>query len=257
MMKINIAGLSVDWQSDSTDFVSGFCDCTDSEPVMSLSFVSKLSECYGIQYTDVPVGHFLRQENGEFLCADKDWSAAQVFMYGSSDSEYSLPLAAICSRFSYYSALLLHASLVECKGGGILFVGPSGIGKTTQARLWQEHVGARIINGDKAFVRFIDGTVSAYGLPWKGSSEYCLNEKVPLKAVVVLGQAEENRIKKLSAAQAAELFLPHIFLPHWDKQCLDNALDVFEIILQKVPVLQLECLPDEASVRLLHDTAFN
>ena len=38
----------------------------------------------------------------------------------------------------------LHAALVEKDGYGVVFLGPSGMGKSTQAKLWVEHQGADI-----------------------------------------------------------------------------------------------------------------
>lgn len=251
-MKIRIADLPIEWQDDRADFVKAFADGGCEPPVMSLSFSDKLPECYGIQYADMPLQHLLRRADGELLFADSGWSRAVSCFAPKTGGEYALPLAAICSRFSFYGALLLHASFVVSQGSGVLFTGCSGVGKTTQAELWQQYLGAEIVNGDKVAVRCVDGGVYAYGLPWKGSSEYCVNRRAELRCIAVLRQAKENRVKKLNTAEAAKFFLPHIFLPHWDKSCMENALDTFENILRDVPVVLLECRPDEEAVRLLH-----
>jgi hypothetical protein len=169
---------------------------------------------------------------------------------------YALALAAICSKFSYYDAFLMHASCVNVNGEGIIFAGNSGVGKTTQAELWQKYLNAEIINGDKAFIREINGAFYGCGLPWKGSSDYCLSNKTKLNGIVVLRQAKKNKITKLDAAQATEYFMPHIFMPHWDRKCLDNVLGIFEKIIETVPVFLLECLPDEDAVKLTYTALF-
>ena len=150
----------------------------------------------------------------------------------------------------------MHASCVDIGGVGVLFTGFSGVGKTTQAKLWQDYLGADIINGDKAFIREIDGSFYGCGLPWKGSSEYCLNKKTKLKAIIVLRQAAENRMARLDTSAAMECFMPHVFMPHWDGKCLDRAFDTFEKILEKLPVFLLECRPDEDAVKLTYNTVF-
>ncbi len=254
-MRIRIADLPVEWQEEYSDYVKAFYSEAFDEPVMSISFEKSMPECHGIQYSDAAFEHVLRLENGELLCANADWSKVTSY-FPSRAGEYALPLAAMCSRFSHYSALLMHASCVDIGGVGVLFTGFSGVGKTTQAKLWRDYLGADIINGDKAFIREIDGSFYGCGLPWKGSSEYCLNKKTKLKAIIVLRQAAENRITRLDTSAAMECFMPHVFMPHWDGKCLDRAFDTFEKILEKLPVFLLECRPDEDAVKLTYNTVF-
>lgn len=254
-MIIRIADLPVEWQDEYSDFVKDFSSETNEEPIISVSFDNRLPECHGIQYTETPSERFLRLENGEFACADAEWNKVMSF-FPSPSGRYALPLAAISSKFSYHNALLLHASCVNLDGSGVIFTGFSGVGKTTQAELWQKYLGAEIINGDKAFIREIDGEFYGCGLPWRGSSEYCLNKKTRLNAVVILRQSAENKITRLGAEQAMEYFMPHLFMPHWDEKCLDNALNILGRILEKVPVMLLECRPDEDAVKLTYNTLF-
>ncbi len=254
-MLISIADLPIEWQDEYSDYVSDFSADANEKPVISVRFENKLPECHGIQYSENASEHFLRLENGEFACINSDWSEVRSF-FPSPSGGYALPLAAICSKFSYYNALLMHASCVDLGGDGVVFTGFSGVGKTTQAELWQKHLDAEIINGDKVFIREISGDFYGCGLPWKGSSPYCINRKTKLRGIVVLRQAKENRITRLDAAKATEYFMPHIFMPYWDKECLNNAFDTFERILEKVPVMLLECRPDEDAVKLTYNTLF-
>ena len=54
-----------------------------------------------------------------------------------------------------HKALLLHASLIKYEGKALAFAGPSGVGKSTQADLWRNHLGARILNGDRAILPLV------------------------------------------------------------------------------------------------------
>lgn len=252
---IRIADLPVDWRNDDGSFVQGFVSEAEEQPVISISFPGTMQECHSVQYTDKVCEHFLRGTKGDILFADSDWTHAESYYLSESDNDFALALAAICSRFSYHDALLAHASFIRIDHKGILFTGFSGVGKTTQAELWKKYRNAEIVNGDKAFVREIDSEFFAYGLPWKGSSCYCINEKAPLSAVVVLRKSTENRISLLGK-NAMEYFMPHIFFPHWDKACLNKALDTFDHLLKAVPVYLLECRPDEEAVSLTYNTIF-
>lgn len=176
----------------------------------------------------------------------------------STEALMELFLVAAYSRLAYYDAAFVHASLVDTMGeGGVMFVGRSGIGKTTQARLWNQFRGAEIINGDKVFLTLDgDGTVTAHGNPWRGSSTYCLNKSVPLKGVVVLDQAPTNTIRRLSTFEVLSQFVPHIFLPQWDKGLTDMVMKTIASILPLVPVFRLSCRPDEEAVQMTHDAIF-
>ncbi len=251
---LNIAGLNVDWQNSHSAFVSGFESDKADSPVIKISFPDELLRSYSVEYTDKPFSRFLKGTGGEFLLADDKWS--DVCAYGNSTTgEYSLPLAALCSRFSYFDAILMHASVIDSDGQGILFTGPSGIGKTTQAELWNRYKNAVIINGDKAFVRCIDGRFYACGLPWKGSSDYSVNGFVPIKAIVVLSQSVDNKIASLGN-ESVEKLSSNIFFPHWDQACLDNVFRVFDALVKCISVYHLACRPDKDSVELLHKTVF-
>lgn len=76
-------------------------------------------------------------------------------------------------------AMILHASFVSTRYGGLLFSGVSGIGKSTQADLWQRYEGAELLNGDRTVLRRMDGVWTAFGSPYAGSSNCFVNESRP------------------------------------------------------------------------------
>ena len=152
--------------------------------------------------------------------------------------------------------LILHSSFIRWEKQGILFSAPSGTGKSTQASLWETYENAEILNGDRAGIRFVEGRWYAYGLPYAGSSGIYRNEKAPVKAIVVLKQAPENRIRKLSAPEAFGHLYPEFSLHRWDKRFCDNAVNYILELLSTIPVYLLECLPDQGAVRVLKNELF-
>lgn len=146
-----------------------------------------------------------------------------------------------------YGVLFFHASYVAHNGAGILFTAPSGTGKSTQACLWQQLRGARIVNGDKAAVR-VGETVTVHGVPFSGTSGICENVSLPLQAIVVLSQAPENTVTRLSPVQAAQSLFPNLFVDRAISQewqlALQHALD----LVARVPIYALACTPDEGAV---------
>jgi len=213
------------------------------------------SASFGVEYISKRIEHFMRSQKNpsSILVSNLDWSETFISAAQDGDLSEELAIASVYSVLCSFKTLFLHASAIDYNGNGVIFVGPSGIGKTTQAELWNACCSADIINGDKAFVRIEADGAFVYGSPWKGSSPYCLNRKVPLKALVVLRQSKTNRIKALNAVELVEYFVPHVFLPHWDEKCMNAALETLNEIISCVPVFLLECRPDEEAVRITQE----
>lgn len=152
-----------------------------------------------------------------------------------------------------HHGMLLHASYIKYKETAILFTGPSGVGKSTQAALWEAHTGARIINGDRAAIRKTTDGWTAWGSPYAGTSGIYRNESAPVGAVVVLGQAQENRLQPLNAAQALRSIYPEVSIHRWDRRFTTEATELLLDLLSHVPVFSLECQPNESAVTLLKE----
>lgn len=185
----------------------------------------------------------LNQEYTEFLLSTREKCSEEVFL--------ELSMVAFYSYMSLHNTLLMHASAVSYENKGIVFTAASGVGKTTQAELWKKYKGATILNGDKVFLKQENESIHAWGSPWKGSSPYSENESVPLKAIVVLEQAEENRIQKLEGLEVLQYVVPHIFFPSWDTKCEQNVLTFLNKVLEETEVYLLKCRPEETAVELL------
>lgn len=151
----------------------------------------------------------------------------------------------------------LHSSLIRCRDFGILFLGPSGIGKTTQAELWNRYRGALIINGDIAFVQETERGFLGWGTPWHGSSPYCENTSVPVRALVVLKQAPENSIRRLTGFEKVSEVSNSVFYPQWLENGMELCLETLDHLLSALPVYELSCRPDEEAVALAEQTIGN
>lgn len=147
--------------------------------------------------------------------------------------------------------LQLHCATIDDGGRGILFLGPSGIGKTTQAERWAQYRGSAIINGDIGFVQRTPAGYTAWGTPWHGSSPYCLNASVPVKALVVLKQAPENRLHQLTGFEKVAEVSGSVFYPTWLEDGMELCTDTLNHLLSDLPVYRLDNRADEEAVRLL------
>lgn len=177
----------------------------------------------------------------------------------ASSSLLNMLMIALLPMVAHVSGLLLHASLVAYRGRAVAFSAPSGTGKSTHADLWRECFGARILNGDRAFVRRVgpDGVWRGYGSPWAGSSPYICNESAPLAAIVLLEQGPCNRMRRLAGAEALTLLQRNIRLPFWDGDATTHALEVLDLLLREVPLYLLSCRPDAGAAELARSVVFD
>lgn len=150
----------------------------------------------------------------------------------------------------------IHSSMIDHHGNGLLFLGPSGIGKTTQAELWNQYRGALIINGDMNFVQETEEGFLGWGTPWHGSSPYCENTNVPVRALVVLKQADRNSIRELDGFEKVQLVSNNVIYPTWLENGMELCMDVLDHLLRALPVYELACRPDEEAVALTEKTIF-
>lgn len=152
-----------------------------------------------------------------------------------------------------YDAVVLHASCVMYNGEAILFSAPSGTGKTTQAELWNKYRGAKIVNGDRVIVRRTENGYTAGGIYYSGTSDYCENVTAPLKAIVLLSQADKNTATVCGGAEALRrIFGECSYTAEFDNDPTIIAQFVADMV-NEVKVIKLDCLPDEAAVSALEE----
>ena len=150
--------------------------------------------------------------------------------------------------------LPLHASLVEKDGFGVIFLGPSGMGKSTQAKLWEMYLGADFLIGDRPGLRKIDGQWIGFGMPWDGKDAIYRQVSVPVRALIWLEQAKENHIELMNNVQAMTVMLKQAMMPVWDDKAMDGASVLMGALARELPMFHLRCLPDEAATRLTYET---
>ena len=149
----------------------------------------------------------------------------------------------------------LHSSLVRrAEGDAILFTAPSGTGKSTQAALWEQFAGAETINGDRSLLRRVDGAWTAFGSPFAGTSGIYRRDQAEVRAIIVLRQAPENTIRRLSAAEAFRAVYSESVLPRWHQDAHQRVISLVTEIVSEVPVYLLACTPDARPVTLLKKT---
>ena len=209
-----------------------------------------------VRKTDLGQMEYMLVNGTEILLVDDGWSRGRlVFQEDLLKAEY-LVMQMYYANAVQRGFVLFHSSLISFSGCGLMFIGPSGIGKTTQAELWNKHRNARIINGDAVFVQETQGKALGWGTPWHGSSPYCENASVLVSALVVLKQAGENMIRELNGFEKVTAVSRHIIYPTWLEGGMELCLETLDHLLTALPVYELSCRPDEDAVRLTEEKIF-
>lgn len=144
-----------------------------------------------------------------------------------------------------------HAACIRTDRGGILFSGPSGIGKSTQARLWCEHRGAALINGDRPILQRTEAGFLAWGSPYAGSSRCHVNESASVSALVFLAQEPTNWIRRLKPGEAFRRIYAGLTMYSWDPEFVNRACDLAIALAGSVPCYEFGCVPDGTAVDFL------
>lgn len=207
-----------------------------------------------------------RQKIFASIDADAEWKNVNISYMGNvfPDEESNRGIyyfyaqiagTALANHILFKNGLVLHASCILYDEKGIAFTAPSGTGKSTHARLWEEHKpGAVILNDDTPAIRLIDGKPVVYGTPWSGSQFKFKNASAPLSAIVILEQArEKSSITQVAPLEAIKGLMPRCLLPYYDRQLMDLAIKTLDGIIAKVPIYHLKCKPDAEAVELVYE----
>lgn len=159
-----------------------------------------------------------------------------------------------------YNTALFHAAVVNYEGKGYMFLGKSGTGKSTHARLWLKYnEGSELLNDDNPVVRIENdaegnGVTRVYGSPWSGKTPCYKNEVYPLGGFVMLSQAPYNKIERLRGVRAYAALVPCISGKRWESVIADGLHKTENALAMNVPVWYLECLPDEEAARVCKES---
>ena len=149
------------------------------------------------------------------------------------------------------NTLLFHGSTVAVDGEAYLFTARCGTGKSTHTRLWMQAFGNRavMVNDDKPFLQLDEDRVWLYGSPWSGKHGLDANIRVPLKGLCILERGAENRIARISAAEALPMLQKQAYRP-LEEHKETAFLQLVDRLSQAVPLWKMACNknPDAAHI---------
>lgn len=216
---------------------------------------------YSYDGTDTYMDIFRKSDNehvGQAVCDHlRHKSCITVLRTGTMAVRLALwevfGLNAVCC-----SVLPIHSSAIVRDGAGILFLGESGVGKSTQSSFWQNAFkNTFLLNDDSPVVRVTSSDIMVSGSPWGGKAAIFLNETYPVKAMVRLGQSDSDKVAGLDTLQSIAALLPSFSPAVARHPVLSRAFNqMLGKMVSRVGVYRMECRKDPASALLCEKTIY-
>lgn len=183
-----------------------------------------------VGYVQDKISYVLSKYNHHYLIKINVDSTHQA------EIEYVLSSRVFANIASNHHYLILHASAIRYQTYGILFSGPSGIGKTTLAKRFLEHdPHTTFINDDKPLIKQENQMFSVHGTPWAGSDGLSSNISNHLDIIFFIEQGKTASINTLSNKEKVRYLIEHTHRM-FSKQHLDHYIDQLNVMIEKVPI---------------------
>jgi hypothetical protein len=166
--------------------------------------------------------------------------------------EYPLDELILLNLLARGRGVEVHAcGLMDAGGNGSLFLGQSGAGKTTTAKIWETVPGITILSDDRIILRKIGDTIWMYGTPWHGEGRLSHPGQAPLRHIYFLRHGTANELILQSTCDAITRLFACSFPLFHSAEALDFTLSFFDEVASRVPAYELRFLPDARVLDLL------
>lgn len=255
------SGIDKETGSSDTDFCAPAADLTISirfgqpiqRPVGNVLIhteellIIEAASCYSLIFLaspDLIACHMDKEARFAcFYCRDRDSRTLREELFHGIRFAWLL-------RAEQQGLYAIHSASILYRDKAWLFSAPSGTGKSTHARLWQELYHTPPLNGDLNLLGIKDGISVVYGLPWCGTSGIFTTKTFPLGGVIFLQQDKCNRTVALSPDERSLMLCQRLISPTWTKEMLCSALTFCAQIEPDITCLRLCCTPDHEAAEV-------
>lgn len=168
--------------------------------------------------------------------------------------EYPLDELWMIHHLASGTGVEVHAlGLVDDSGNGHLFLGHSGAGKSTSARLWQYQPGVHVLSDDRIILRRDGGQVWMHGTPWHGDAGIASPHAALLSHIYILEQWPSNELVAMPRSAATAEIFARSFVPRHSAQALDFTLQFIEQLAQELPCDIFRFVPQQSAVEVIRN----
>jgi hypothetical protein len=188
---------------------------------------------------------------GEMLCERRYFPEGKPVYF----LEYPLDELLFMNLLARGKGAEVHAcGLRDTTGEGYLFIGQSGAGKSTTARLWLEDPEMKILTDERVMLRRSGEQIIMHGTPWHGDAGIASPDKAVLNKVFFLRHWHKNELVRLGQTEAAARFFACSFPPFYSSEGLDFVLSFFAETVQRVPAYEFRFVPDASAVEFVRQS---
>jgi hypothetical protein len=144
--------------------------------------------------------------------------------------------------------VIIHGCGIAVNRKGMLFVGESGAGKSTIARMWDQQNPAEVLSDDRTILRKKGNDFRMYGTPWHGEAKFGAPNGVKLEKIFFLHHGQDNTIQKINKAGSVQHLLTCSFPPFWDSKAMEFIMDFFSELADGVACYDFFFKPDISAV---------
>lgn len=186
------------------------------------------------------------QDVNRWVVISSDFSHGEI--YGDFSLQgYPLPqdleIVFFANWLANHGDLILHASGIAVDGQGYAFVGSSGVGKSTLARVLHQQEGVTVLGEDQLVLRLMGDQFWLFGTPWHLNRAMCSQAGVPLRKIFLLDKTDEDVLFTVSPMTGVTSLLQTAFIPYYRSDLIGLILERLDILAQKVPMFHFSYLP--------------
>ena len=176
------------------------------------------------------------------------------YPYTSFPLRYPVAEVIMINLLSRGRGVLLHACGIIDQGRGVLFLGRSGDGKSTTAKIWNEEPDVTVLSDDRIILRKEEDYYRIYGTPWHGTYQASSHKSVPLTDIFLIKHGDSNHIEPIDPIKATTMMFERSFPPLWHRAGLGFTLDYFSELSQRLDCHELSFKPDSSMVATVRES---